>query len=315
MNEAGIAMPGALFATLRYVRKNIAKAHEQHSRPARRQALLTLPEGFLPRDCAFTASDWNILSRQCFPVARAIDVHDKPISVTLLDLELVVYRTTSGIHVGRDLCPHRGVPLSMGCVRGEELVCAYHGLRYDTEGKCVQIPAQPSLKPPARMQVTMFPSVERYGLVWTCLSPEGDASIPSMPSWGEYGYQPILPPFVDVGGSAGRQIEGFVDVAHFAFIHAEAFADPDNPVIPAYDRALTGFGLRSSYLSSVSNYPKALQHLAQPDFECCGSTRSSRPSRPADGAFPWRWAPAHHECGQPGVCAQDPPLRADHAQS
>lgn len=31
-------------------------------------------------------------------------------------------------------------------------------------------------------------------------------------------YQVILPPSVEIGGSAGRQVEGFVDVAHFAWI-------------------------------------------------------------------------------------------------
>ena len=89
-----------------------------------------LPEGFLPRGCTFAAQDWPILAKHWFPVARAVDVQDQPLQATLLDLELVVYRTPGGIHVGRDLCPHRGVPLSMGCVEGEELVCAYHGLRF-----------------------------------------------------------------------------------------------------------------------------------------------------------------------------------------
>jgi vanillate O-demethylase monooxygenase subunit len=35
-----------------------------------------------------------------------------------------------------------------------------------------------------------------------------------------------LPPYVDIAGSSGRQLEGFIDVAHFAWVHHEAFAEP-----------------------------------------------------------------------------------------
>ncbi len=225
-----------------------------------------LPEGFLPRNCTYAPADWPILAKHWYPVARSVDVREQPLAVTLLDLELVVYRTASGVHVGRDLCPHRGVPLSMGCVEGEELVCPYHGLRFGTDGQCHKIPAQPDMKPPARFKVTMFPVEERYGLVWTCLIPDGKSSIPPMPSWFDSSFQQILPPTVDIEGSPGRQVEGFVDVAHFAFIHHEAFADRNNPVVPAYDTVTTDMGLRTEYWSNVSNYPKGLQHLAPPDF-------------------------------------------------
>ena len=226
----------------------------------------TLPEGFAPRDCTFTPGDWRILAQHWFPVARIVDVTDKPVAATLLDLELVIHRTPSGIRVSRDLCPHRGVPLSMGWIEGDELVCAYHGLRYGPDGRCRMIPAQPDLKPSARFDLTMFPAVERYGLVWTCLSPNDGTTIPPMPTWDDAAYQPILPPTVDIAGSAGRQVEGFVDVAHFAFIHHNAFADRDNAVVPAYETTVTGSTLRTEYWSDVSNYPRSMRHLEPPGF-------------------------------------------------
>ncbi len=225
-----------------------------------------LPEGFLPRGCTFAPQDWVTLSTHWYPVARAADVEASPIAVTLLDLDLVVYRTPDGVHVARDLCPHRGVPLSMGRVDGCEIVCAYHGLRFASDGQCLKIPAQPDLKPSARFRLSMFPVAERYGLIWTCLAPGGGTTIAPMPTWEDPSYQAILPPPFDIAGSAGRQVEGFVDVAHFAFVHHEAFADRDNPVVPAYDTEFTDYGLRSDYWSNVSNYPKALQHLAPSDF-------------------------------------------------
>ncbi|ANB71747.1 hypothetical protein [Paraburkholderia phytofirmans] len=47
----------------------------------------------LPRNCTFDSHDWEILSRYWHPVAFAADVTDKPISVTLLDELLVVFRS------------------------------------------------------------------------------------------------------------------------------------------------------------------------------------------------------------------------------
>jgi vanillate O-demethylase monooxygenase subunit len=226
-----------------------------------------LPAGFRPRDCTFNPDDWAILARCWFPVARAVDVGDAPLAVTLLDLPLIVYRAGGAFRVARDLCPHRGVPLSMGWVEGEEIVCAYHGLRYGPDGQCRRIPAHPEIEPSSRLRVTMFPAIERYGLVWTCLDP-GDlgAALPAFPLWDDAAFQQILPPHVDIAGSAARQVEGFVDVAHFAWVHDKAFADRDNPFVPIYDTRLTDFGLRTEYWSDVSNYPKSLSHLAPPDF-------------------------------------------------
>jgi phenylpropionate dioxygenase-like ring-hydroxylating dioxygenase large terminal subunit len=225
-------------------------------------------QNVLPRGCTFSPGDWQILSRRWFPVARSVDVQAQPLAATLLDMDLVIYRSSAGIHIARDVCPHRGVPLSMGCVEGDELICAYHGLRYGIDGQCTRIPAQPDLKPSARFRLTTFPALERFGLVWTCLAPQaGEPDLPSMPSWDAEGHQPILPPFVDIAASAGRQVEGFVDVAHFAFVHHEAFADRNRPEVPTYQTDFTDFGLRTEYWSDVSNYPKALQHRAPDDFK------------------------------------------------
>ncbi|MDB5783289.1 aromatic ring-hydroxylating dioxygenase subunit alpha [Caballeronia mineralivorans] len=237
------------------------------TKPVSTKSLRRLGNDFRPPECTFAENDWEILAQQWFPIARVVDVQSAPVPVTLLDLELVVYRTSVGFSVARDLCPHRGVPLSMGCVAHDELVCTYHGLRFAPDGTCMKIPAQPELKPSSKFLLTTFPSIERYGLVWTCLMPQtGEPNLPPMASWDDPAYQAILPPFVDIAGSAGRQVEGFVDVAHFAFIHQKSFADRNQPEVPAYDTKLTSRGLRTEYWSNVSNYPKGLQHLAPPDF-------------------------------------------------
>ncbi|MGE0048211.1 MAG: Rieske 2Fe-2S domain-containing protein [Acidithiobacillus sp.] len=226
----------------------------------------TMPAELLCDQRSFSHEDWDILARYWYPVARLADLAAQPIAMRLLDVPLVLWRSAAGVSVALDRCPHRGVPLSKGSIRDDHLVCAYHGLRFAGDGTCTQIPAQPGLPPSSRFCLQSFPAVERYGLIWTCLRPQGEPKIPPMPSWEESGHQQIVPPFVDIKGSAGRQVEGFIDVAHFAFVHHNAFADPDNPVVPNYEVHADGDAIYSDYVSTVSNFPKGLQHLAPEGF-------------------------------------------------
>jgi len=39
-----------------------------------------------------------------------------------------------------EVCIHRGTALSLGHVEGCEIVCAYHGWRFDETGACTRIP-------------------------------------------------------------------------------------------------------------------------------------------------------------------------------
>lgn len=117
---------------------------------------------------SFDPSDRAILARHRFPVARGRDVRTAPVAATLLDAPLVVYRAGGTVVVADDICPHRGVPLSLGSGDWESVACAYHGIRYGAGGACVMVPAHPAARIPARLTLRTYPAVERYGLVWTC---------------------------------------------------------------------------------------------------------------------------------------------------
>jgi vanillate O-demethylase monooxygenase subunit len=181
-------------------------------------------------------------------------VKDKPVGATLLDQKLVLYRTRHGVAAANDLCLHRGVPLSMGWLQDGDLVCGYHGFRYDAQGKCVQIPAHPGAAIPPKLCLKTYPVQERYGLVWTCLSGQPAAPLPELPEWDDPTYQRAMPDPIDLKATAGRQLEGFLDVAHFAWIHDKTFGDRQNPVVPTYEVEKTATGLLARYRSTVGDY-------------------------------------------------------------
>lgn len=94
--------------------------------------------------------------------------------------ELVVWRDNSGApHVWEDRCPHRGMKLSFGFVRGDHIACLYHGWQYDTAGQCRYVPAHPDLKVPNTITTTVYSTREAAGMIWTV--PDREAGLPGMP--------------------------------------------------------------------------------------------------------------------------------------
>ncbi len=93
--------------------------------------------------------------------------------------EIVVWRDNSGnAHVWEDRCPHRGMRLSFGFVRGDHIACLYHGWQYDIAGQCRYIPAHPSLEVPQTIKVPTYSAKERYGIIWATTA--GEVSLPDI---------------------------------------------------------------------------------------------------------------------------------------
>nr|MBA2816765.1 HTH-type transcriptional regulator GltC [Candidatus Pantoea persica] len=195
-----------------------------------------------PANCTFEPDDWLRLAR-CWQ--RLCDVGPAPMKAVLLDEQLVIYRINQQIVVAKDVCPYRGVPLTLGFHDEHGIICPYHGLRFGEDGRCNRIPSSPDQPVPAKLNLISFP-VE---LVWVCLAPDVDdpAELPAMPHWVDDGFQQITCPPFDVAGLAGRQVEGFLDVAHFAWVHSKTFADASNQQVPPYNPVETPNGFAVDY--------------------------------------------------------------------
>lgn len=130
------------------------------------------------------------------PVALSADIEAGTSAGTLAHgEERVVWRDDKGeIHVWEDRCPHRGMRMSFGFVRGDHIACLYHGWRYDTGGQCRYIPAHPDLDVPQTIKVPTFAVAERAGIVW--MAPEGAdaADLSALPETAE----PVRSLFLDL---------------------------------------------------------------------------------------------------------------------
>ncbi|WFU91187.1 Rieske (2Fe-2S) protein (plasmid) [Rhizobium sp. CC1099] len=80
---------------------------------------------------------------------------------------IALWRSRSGhVTASADRCPHRGMRLSHGFVRGEALSCIYHGWSYTRTGTCLRIPAHPGLTPPETIRLETQQVEESDGVIW-----------------------------------------------------------------------------------------------------------------------------------------------------
>ena len=194
-------------------------------------------------------TDRMIALRSCWhPVAYTADVAEAPRGADLLGCPLVLWRDSRGaVHAFDDLCVHRGTALSLGQVRGDELVCAYHGWRYGTEGACTFIPQLPDpTRVPARARAVTHACQERYGVVWVALeAPRWP--LPEVPELEDPGWKVVRTGPFAWRCDASRQVENFTDFGHFSFVHPGLLGDPEQPVVAPYDVRVEGHVLRYDY--------------------------------------------------------------------
>lgn len=138
----------------------------------------------------------------------------------LLERPVLLWRDTAGMaHALDDRCPHRLVPLSAGTFKGDVVQCRYHGLEFDTAGRCVHNPGGAI---PAAARVRAYPLVERHSFLWIWL---GDAEradpalIPAIPSQDPTGWW-VGKDMLHVKSNYLLEIDNIMDLSHIEFLHA-----------------------------------------------------------------------------------------------
>jgi len=182
---------------------------------------------------------------------------------------VVLYRKLGGQVVAmEDQCPHRQAALSLGRKEGDALRCMYHGLRFEADGKCSEIPNVE--KVPDHICVKTYPVVEKDNWVWVWMGDPAkadpalicDAVGPSNPDYT------TRPSYIQVNASYLLENANLSDLSHSSFTHdatiamglAQALAKPTHKVLPR--------GIKTDWWVRNVPLPKFVQHLFPPGFLC-----------------------------------------------
>jgi phenylpropionate dioxygenase-like ring-hydroxylating dioxygenase large terminal subunit len=168
-----------------------------------------------------------VFAKNCWYVAAwASEIGSQELAGRLVAGEpIVLMRLSDGVVVAfEDRCSHRFAPLSKGRREGDSIRCMYHGLKFNCEGQCTEIPGQEAVS--RNMGLHKYPVVERHGAVWiwlgnaTLANPElipagrgpGDPDLTMRWDWLDYDvdYQLIN--------------DNLCDLSHVSYVHRDTLA-------------------------------------------------------------------------------------------
>jgi len=146
---------------------------------------------------------------------------------TICDKDVVLFRRSDGqVSALEDACWHRLLPLSMGRLQGDEVVCGYHGLVFNAAGRCTYMPAQKTINPSACVRA--YPALEKHRLVWIWPGDPALADPAKVPDFhwndgtewvGEGGT------FYNLQCDYRLVIDNLMDLTHETYVHAGSIGD------------------------------------------------------------------------------------------
>ncbi len=156
-----------------------------------------------------------------YVAAWSNEISDQPFARRLLNIPIVLYRTSDGSPVAlEDRCCHRGAALSKGCVIGDNLQCGYHGLLFNAQGTCIEIPGQARIPPSAK--VRNYPIHEQDSLIWIWMGAAELAdphNIPAFPYHNDARAWPHQSTTFNVKCNYRLIIDNLLDLTHLAYVH------------------------------------------------------------------------------------------------
>lgn len=160
----------------------------------------------------------------------------KLVGQTIVGLPVVLWRTAEHEVVALDgRCCHKRMPLAAGkLLDNGTLECAYHGLCFNSEGRCVKIPTQPNGPIPTRARVRPYPIVEQDGMVWIWMgdASHGERRPPRVPEMKSAEWECIHMPCNTVASNYLLLIENLLDISHFYPLHDGNIGDQAHSEIP-----------------------------------------------------------------------------------
>ncbi len=124
----------------------------------------------------------------------------------------------------RDVCPHRGIPLSCGSFDGKEVACCYHGWKFNAAGHCTHIPSLTGNEniTPDNIRVRHYPVREVSGNIWIYMA-AGRSNLPAVlpdpPAVPDFTAAPQLVETMQFPCYIDHAVIGLMDPAHGPFVH------------------------------------------------------------------------------------------------
>jgi phenylpropionate dioxygenase-like ring-hydroxylating dioxygenase large terminal subunit len=164
---------------------------------------------------AFLRNTWYV-------AANAYELDEGIVARASCNEKIVMFRTSTGaIAALEDRCPHRFVPLSMGKRVGDTVQCAYHGLRFDAMGKCIEAPNDDD-KQKERICVKSYTAVERYAVIWLWMGDAERADPETIPDFSFFSNKEKFGScqgYSHIKANYQLIVDNLLDLSHVHYLH------------------------------------------------------------------------------------------------
>lgn len=151
-----------------------------------------------------------------------------PKAKTLLEKSIVFYRIESGELVAlQNRCLHRAYPLSKGKLEGDNIVCGYHGARYNPEGELVRVPCQNRV-PTLKLRKYTVREIGPFVMIWMGEGEPDNSKFPleSVSHLDNANFRTI-DGYHHVKGNYLFMQENLHDLTHIPYLHRDTFQVDD----------------------------------------------------------------------------------------
>jgi len=171
----------------------------------------------------------NLMRRYWVPILLSSEISepDSPqVRVQILGEKLLAFRDTEGRPgLIDEFCSHRGVSLYFGRNEENGIRCAYHGLKFDRDGNCVDVPSAPQAC--KHMGIKSYPTIERAGIVWAYMGPKDKRPAPPDVEWCNLPASHVFVSKRLQESNYLQAMEGGIDTSHVSYVHKfEVDEDP-----------------------------------------------------------------------------------------
>ncbi|MGE3245190.1 MAG: Rieske 2Fe-2S domain-containing protein [Beijerinckiaceae bacterium] len=176
---------------------------------------------------------------------------------TVCSREMALWRKADGsIAAVEDACWHRYAPLSLGWLEGDEIVCPYHGLKFDGGGACTRMPSQDTISPGAGVRA--YPAIEKYRFVfvWPGDPAKADPALVPDLHWNDD------PEWAGDGKTMFAKcdyrlfIDNLMDLTHETFVHATSIGN----------QAVAETPLETSHTERSVRVQRTMENIDAPPF-------------------------------------------------
>ena len=180
----------------------------------------------------------NLMRRYWVPALLASEIAEPdcpPVRVQILGEKLLAFRDSEGQPALIDeFCSHRGVSLYFGRNEENGIRCSYHGLKFDRNGNCVDVPSAPQAC--KHMGITAYPCIERAGILWAYMGPKDRQPAPPDLEWVNLPASHVFVSKRLQDSNYLQAMEGGIDTSHVSYVHRyEVDNDPMHEGTKALD--------------------------------------------------------------------------------